>query len=220
MKEGDPHTVLTLFVTTDKPKLKPSSQVSGSSSCSAWPLSLANSHGDNNKTKYSCLERRQVPHGTHHEIKYNPHQHRTSSDLKTRAVFHQQQLRIVKPLPAIPPPELPAVGPGNTPLALTMTCKETAARPVLNTNRSLGTAGALGQPLPSRLSKLSSAEQECSAHQDLAKGTLSTSCCSWLLTVRPLVPAQNGASASSEHRQGQNCSSPPLTQNSKINYGR
>lgn len=190
MKEADPHSVLTLFVTTDKPKLKPSSQVSGSSSSSAWPLSLVNSHGDNNKTKYSCLERRQVPHGTHHVIKYNPHQHRTSSDLKTRAIFHQRQLRIMKLLPAIPPPDLPIVCRGNTPLALAMTCKETAARPVLSTNQPLGAARALGQPLPSGLSGLSSAQQEGSAHQDLAKGTLSRCCCLWLLTVRPPVPAQ------------------------------
>jgi len=64
-----------------------SSQVSGSWSSSACPLSPVSSHGDNSKTKYLCLERRQVLHRTYHETKHKPCQHTTSADLKPRAVF-------------------------------------------------------------------------------------------------------------------------------------
>lgn len=87
-KEADLHSVSTVHHKRQiQMKALPHSQVSGSWSSSASPLSLVNSHGDNKRSKYSCLERWQVLPWTCHKIQHKLCQHRARAEIRTSAGF-------------------------------------------------------------------------------------------------------------------------------------
>lgn len=200
-KEADSHSALTLSATRDKFILKCSQYLDPGSS-SASPLSPVNSNGDKKRSKYSCLERWQALPWTSHKIKHKLFQHRARAELRTCTAFLPTGAQDHKTASCCPtswaschPVQgiclFPDHGLQNTAIHPDMSIRNAPSR-ISYWLRVIGSSALLYPPW-------------------LWERKPSVPSCSWLLMTKSLAQGQNWAFVPWEHKEGENCSSLPLT---------